>query len=169
MTTVDVAPVDVRDPAVLALVDALTAELATGGYTEDETFGYTPEQLAASAVHLLGASMDGTLVGIAGVELDDEGGGELKRFYVAPAHRGSGVADALLEALVAHARERGATVLRLETGDAQAAALRFYARHGFRRVPRFGPYVDSATSVCLERRLDDATPPGVEREGPAPA
>ncbi|MEJ5943836.1 GNAT family N-acetyltransferase [Pseudokineococcus basanitobsidens] len=149
-----VAPVDVRDPEVLALVDALTAELATGGYAEDETFGYTAEQLAASAVHLLGArAEDGTLVGIAGVELDGAGGGELKRFYVAPAHRGTGVADALLEALVPHARAHGADVLRLETGDAQAAALRFYARHGFRPVPRFGPYVDSATSVCLERRL----------------
>lgn len=161
MTTVDVAPVDVRDPAVLALVDALTAELATGGYTEDETFGYTPEQLAASAVHLLGASVGGALVGIAGVELDDAGAGELKRFYVVPAHRGSGVADALLEALVAHARERGATALRLETGDAQVAALRFYARHSFRPIPRFGPYVDSATSVCLERRLDEPAQPDV--------
>ncbi|MEJ5867117.1 GNAT family N-acetyltransferase [Pseudokineococcus sp. 5B2Z-1] len=161
MSRVDVAPVDVRDPAVLALVDALTTELATGGYTEDETFGYTPEQLATSAVHLLGARVDGDLAGIAGVELDDAGDGELKRFYVVPAHRDSGVADALLEALVAHARERGATALRLETGDAQVAALRFYARHGFRPIPRFGPYVDSATSVCLERRLDGPAQPDV--------
>lgn len=158
---IDLAPADVRDPAVLALVDALTAELATGGYSEDETFGYTPKQLAASAVHLLGARVDGELAGIAGVELDDEGGGELKRFYVAPEHRGAGVADALLGALVTHARERGATVLRLETGDAQAAALRFYARHGFTPIPRSGPYVDSATSVCLERRLDEPTRPDV--------
>lgn len=155
-----VAPVDVRDPEVLALVDALTAELALGGYGEDETFGYSAEQLAASAVHLLGARVGGAqgggaLVGIGGVELDGQGSGELKRFYVAPAHRGTGVADALLQALVAHAREAGARVLRLETGDAQAAALRFYARHGFAPVPRFGPYVDSSTSVCLERRLDE--------------
>ena len=147
-------PVDVRDPEVLALVDALTAELALGGYGEEETFGYSADQLAASGVHLLGARVDGGLVGIAGVELDGEGGGELKRFYVVPASRGRGVADALLGALVEHARRRGASVLRLETGDVQAAALRFYARHAFRRVPRFGPYVGSATSVCLERALD---------------
>ena len=148
------APADVRDREVLALVDALTEELALGGYGEDETFGYSADQLEASGVHLLGARVEDRLVGIAGVELDDEGTGELKRFYVVPASRGSGVADALLEALVDHARARGARVLRLETGDAQAAALRFYARHGFRRVPRFGPYVGSATSICLERALD---------------
>jgi putative acetyltransferase len=32
--------------------------------------------------------------------------------------------------------------------------MRFYARHGFEVVPRFGPYVDSATSVCMQRHLD---------------
>jgi hypothetical protein len=31
--------------------------------------------------------------------------------------------------------------------------MRFYARHGFQVVDRFGPYVDSATSVCMARQL----------------
>ncbi len=78
---------------------------------------------------------------------------ELKRFYVEPAHRGRRVADAVIEALVEHARAHGATALRLETGDKQHAAMRFYARHGFDVVPRFEPYVDSATSVCMQREL----------------
>lgn len=64
----------------------------------------------------------------------------------------------MLDALVAQARERGVGVLRLETGDRQRAAIAFYARHGFVPVPRFGPYVDSATSVCLQRTLDGSTP-----------
>ncbi|ROP45037.1 GNAT family N-acetyltransferase [Pseudokineococcus lusitanus] len=150
-----VVPVTARDPEVLALVDALTAELALGGYAEEESFGYSAEQLAASGVRLVAARAGEGLVGLAGLETDGPPvvAGELKRFYVAPAHRGTGVADALLDALEAAARDAGARVLRLETGDAQAAALRFYARRGFRRVPAFGPYVGSATSVCLAREL----------------
>jgi hypothetical protein len=36
----DLAPVTVRDPGVPELIDALTVELADGGYSE--TFGYSP-------------------------------------------------------------------------------------------------------------------------------
>jgi putative acetyltransferase len=148
---VEVAEVRVRDAEVLALVEALTVELAGGGYTAEETFGYGPERLAASAVHLVGARVDGELVAIGGVEIEDGGLAELKRFYVVPEHRGTGAADAVMTALVGHAAARGVHTLRLETGDKQAAALRFYGRHGFVPVRRFGPYVDSATSVCLQR------------------
>lgn len=147
----DLAPVTVRDPDVADLIDALTVELAGGGYSDEETFGYSLDQLEESGVHLVGASLAGRLVGVGGVEIQERGFAELKRFYVDPALRGQGVADALIEALVEHARTRGATKVRLETGDKQHAAMRFYARHGFEVVPRFGPYVDSATSVCMQR------------------
>ena len=155
---VEVGPVDVRDPEVLALVDALTAELAGGGYTAEETFGYSAEQLAASGVHLVGARGDGALVGIGGVELLDGGLAELKRFYVVPERRGTGVADALMVALLGHATGNGVRALLLETGDQQHAAMRFYTRHGFVEVPRFGPYVESATSVCMRRDLTGGSP-----------
>lgn len=146
-----VAPVDARDPEVRALLDALTAELAGAGYTPEETFGYTTDQLVRGAVQLVGASRAGEVVGVGGVELQGAGLAELKRFYVAPGQRGTGVADELLQALLAHARGRGARTVRLETGDRQSAALAFYQRHGFTEVPRFPPYVDSATSVCMQR------------------
>jgi putative acetyltransferase len=151
------SPVTVRDPGVADLIHALTVELADGGYTDEETFGYSAEQLEASGVHLVGASIDGRLVGIGGVEVQEDPDlgtvAELKRFYVEPTHRGQGVADAVIEALAEHARAQGAARLRLETGDKQHAAMGFYARHGFVVVPRFGPYVDSATSVCMQRDL----------------
>jgi putative acetyltransferase len=104
-------------------------------------------------VHLVGARVGRTLVGLGGLELQDEATGELKRFYVTPVHRGAGIADALIAALVEHAHEQNVTRLRLETGDKQHAAIAFYRRHGFTVVPRFGPYVNSATSVCMERVL----------------
>lgn len=153
MAGIDVRTVDVGDREVRSLVEALTVELAGGGYTDEETFGYSPEQLAAGGVHLVGARVGGALVGIGGIELQGAGFAELKRFYVTPSSRGRGVADAIMAALVRHAAAHGARTLRLETGDRQQAAMGFYRRHGFTEIARFGPYVGSATSVCMSRDL----------------
>jgi putative acetyltransferase len=142
-----------RAPEVVGLLDALTAELAGAGYTASETFGYSVQQLEQSAVHLVGARVGGTLVGLGGLERQADNTGELKRFFVTPECRGAGVADALIAALVDHARDHHIERLRLETGDKQLAAMAFYRRHGFAVIPRFGPYVNSATSVCMERAL----------------
>lgn len=148
MPVIHVSP---RDPQLLPLLDALSAELAEGGYTAEQTFGYSVEQLEQSGVHLVAAVADGGYVGIGGLELQGAGIGELKRFYVRPEHRGGGVADAVIASLLAYARDCSVGVIRLETGDRQHAARRFYARHGFAEVPRFAPYTGSVTSICMQR------------------
>jgi putative acetyltransferase len=145
--TVDV--VSVRD--VVPLIDALTAELASSGYAEGEMFGYSVEKLEQGGVHLVGAAVNGAIVGIGGVELADDGTAELKRFYVLPAHRGRGPASAIISTLLAYAANAGTRVVRLETGVKQHPAIRFYARHGFERIEPFGPYIGSASSVCMAR------------------
>jgi len=147
----NVAAVRVRDSKVVELLEALTAELAGSGYTPEQTFGYSVEQLERAEVHLVGARVAGRLVGLGGVELQGDGVAELKRFYVEPEHRGTGVADALIAALVDHAAAHDVHVVRLETGDKQQAARSFYRRHGFAEVPRFEPYLASETSVCMQR------------------
>lgn len=148
-----VEPVTARDLEVRALLEALTAELGSAGYTSDQTFGYSAEQLEQNQVQLVGARVAGLLVGVAGLELQSEGLGELKRFFVRPEHRGTGVADLMMAALLAQARASRVQLLRLETGDKQEAAQAFYRRHGFLQVPRFAPYEASETSVCLQRPL----------------
>ena len=178
MSRIQVHPVAVRQPQVVALLDALTSELAGEGYTAEQTFGYTADQLrnvylvgAASTteagrqsanVYLVGARVDDELVGIGGLQLEEGGVGELKRFFVTPEHRGTGVADALLDALVDYARSHELDLLRLETGDKQRAAIAFYRRHGFVEIPRFGSYLASETSVCMQRVV------GHESASPAP-
>ena len=147
-------PVEITDPEVAALLDALTSELAVAGYTAEQTFGYTADQLQTASVHLVGARADGQLAGIGGLELQDGDVGELKRFFVTPEHRGAGIADAVLDALLDYARAQEVAVVRLETGDKQHAAIAFYRRRGFVEIPPFGPYVASQTSVCMQRRLD---------------
>lgn len=78
---------------------------------------------------------------------------EMKRLYVRPEARGSGVADDLLAVVEQTARDEGARRLLIHTGDRQHAALRFYERHGYTPVPVFPPYEAVAYSLCFERLL----------------
>lgn len=95
----------------------------------------------------------GTAIGCAGLRERDASEAEIKRMFVLPAHRGTGVSTALLGELEQFGRERGYTRLVLETGTEQPDAVRFYEREGFTRIPNFGYYVGSAHSLCYEKVL----------------
>jgi len=56
---------------------------------------------------------------------------ELVSMYVAPELRGQGVGSRLVENFTAWARSRGATRLEVTAYTANAAAVRFYRKHGF--------------------------------------
>ena len=76
------------------------------------------------------ARMDGELVGMASGVLENEDGAELISMWVDPAGRGSGVADALIEAVVAWARVAGrSTYLMVRRENARAVSA--YTRAGF--------------------------------------
>jgi len=72
------------------------------------------------------------------VALKDIGGnaGALRKMFVAEDHRGAvrGVAQALLDTLLAHARGAGLRTIYLGTTDRFRAAHRFYEKSGFRLV-----------------------------------
>ena len=95
----------------------------------------------------------GTAVGCSGLRERDATEAEVKRMFVAPSRRGTGVSVALLSRLEQFGRDRGYARLVLETGDEQPDAIRFYEREGFTRIPNFGYYVDSPLSVCFEKAL----------------
>jgi GNAT superfamily N-acetyltransferase len=85
---------------------------------------------------VLGAFVDGTLVGIVGLEVDPRRKVRHKAhvfgMYVAREAAGRGIGAALIDAVVAHARSiRGVTQLVL-TATAGTPARRFYERAGFR-------------------------------------
>jgi putative acetyltransferase len=78
---------------------------------------------------------------------------ELKRMFVRPAFRGKGYGRFLLNALEHCAADLGVTRLRLETGPTLSTALTLYRSSGFVDIPKYGEYVRSPTSVCMEKRL----------------
>ena len=65
------------------------------------------------------------------------GVGEVKRMYVDPAWRGKGVGRALLETLIARAREVGYRAIRLGTIADMTAARALYASLGFVPIERY--------------------------------
>ncbi len=79
--------------------------------------------------------------------------GELKRMHVSPRCRGQGVARRLLSMLESKAAGRSATLLTLETGPYQSAALSLYERCGYERCGHFSPYADDPLSVFMQKRL----------------
>ena len=77
---------------------------------------------------------------------------EIKRMYVVPQARRSGVARALLAALEEEARELGYRIARLDTGERQPHAQAFYEASGYRRVENF--HDNPAAAFHGEKRLD---------------
>jgi putative acetyltransferase len=84
--------------------------------------------------------------------------GEIKSMRTADAHLHKGVAAAILDHLIAEARQRGYTRLSLETGSGPAfePALRLYRRHGFIEGGAFADYEKSPFNQFLHLELDPA-------------
>lgn len=140
------------DAAGEALRAAQRAELDSRYGSDDHEPGAAPSA-ADIDVFLVALTSDGHAIGCGALRRLDARSAEVKRMYVEPAGRGSGVAAALLRSLEQAARARGWTTLRLETGPAQPDAIRFYEREGYRPIPLYGVYVGSGLSLCYERTL----------------
>lgn len=139
-------------PDAIALREARQQEIA-------EVYGREGSEPAGSeatgpdvAIFLV-AYGDGCGVGCGGLRIIGDGVGEVKRMYVNPANRGTGVSTAILKALENWSVEHNVRTLRLETGDLLVAAQRFYEREGFTSIPPFGPYIGSSLSRCYEKQV----------------
>ena len=106
---------------------------------------------------LLLATEESRAAGIACLKRLRKDIGEIKRMYVRPEFRGKGIGRALLEALVAEAKEIGYPTVRLDSARFMKAAHTLYRSAGFREIE---PYPESEIPpefqehwIFMERRL----------------
>ncbi|HEX9035326.1 MAG TPA: GNAT family N-acetyltransferase [Streptosporangiaceae bacterium] len=102
----------------------------------------------------------GELLAVGALRQLDERHAEVKSMHTAQAARGQGIGRAMLEHLVAVARERGCHRVSLETGSmaAFAPARSLYANAGFEPCGPFGPYGASPTSAFMTLSLPGEEP-----------
>ena len=154
--TLDISRAFSATPEVTKLITELESELSAN-YPPEQRHGLSLDKLFQPHIHFVIARQNGHGVGCGGIAFYP-GFAELKRFYVRPDLRGRGIADTILRQLADVAAEAGHTLLRLETGTEQQAALRFYERCGFARCAAFEPYASMppdniASSVFMEKTL----------------
>lgn len=123
-------------PASRPLMSAYVAEIKA--MYPDWTPDIPPRMIAGDVDpphgRWLVAYLDGQPVGCGGLKRIEERAGEIKRIYVVPAARGSGVARALLARLEAAARAAGYEVVRLDTGPKQEASVALFTSSGYEPI-----------------------------------
>lgn len=131
------------------------AQLRLEGVTNSPTaFGVTAEDVLARTEQLWREQLETALAEKGRVTLFAEVGGvvagmmaiyweegvrmrhiaHLVGVYVKEEYRGQGVSDALLQALIAKARELGKVKIELDVTAGNARALKFYEKYGFQKI-----------------------------------
>ncbi len=77
---------------------------------------------------------------------------EVKRMYIPPDARGSGLARRLLAGIEQRAARVTDRVV-LHTGERQLAAIALYERSGYTPIDIYPPYDEVPESLCFEKRL----------------
>jgi putative acetyltransferase len=154
--TVRIEAVPTATEDVRSLVDELET-LLSAEYPPEQRHGLALDAIFQPHIRFFLARLRGVAVGCGGVALFPDFA-EVKRMYVRDVARGKGVADAMLARIEEEVRDAGLCILRLETGERQVAAMRFYARAGFRRCQAFGAYTlmspqSIATSAFFEKQI----------------
>jgi ribosomal protein S18 acetylase RimI-like enzyme len=140
--------------AVRALFDEYAAEIAVDlcfqGFAQERDG--LPGEYAPPRGRLLVAERDGAIAGCVALRPLEGGAAEMKRLYLRPAARGTGLGRRLALAIIAEAESAGYDRLRLDTLPSMRAAIVMYRDLGFRETP---PYRHNPVpgALFLERRL----------------
>jgi GNAT superfamily N-acetyltransferase len=136
---------DPTTPDARWCIDQYFAELNARfetGFDPAQSISADADELTPPAGALLIARLNGRAIGCGALKFHPDAPAELKRMWVAPEARGLGLGRRLLEELEQHAREAGATAVRLETNRSLKEAIQLYRSTGYREVAAFNsePY-----------------------------
>ena len=145
---------DVTHPAVLALLEEHLADMYASSPPES-VHALDYGELRGPDMTFWTAWDGDELLGCGALKELDATHGEIKSMRTARGQLRKGVAAAILEHIVAVARERGYRRLSLETGSGGPfeAALRFYEKQGFDYCQPFADYVLDPFSRFMTREL----------------
>lgn len=130
-------------PEHVEIVRALFREYAEAIGTDLEYQGFSAELAALPDPYvppcgaLLIARVGDEVAGCVGLRPIDKGMGEMKRLYVRPHYRKSGLGQQLVQAVVNAARDAGHRELRLDTLASMTSAQALYCRLGFVEIPPY--------------------------------
>lgn len=145
---------DVTHPAVIALLEEHLANMYEITPAE-HVFALDVTKLRAPDITFWSVWDGETLVGCGALRELDATQGEVKSMRTPRALRRRGAGRAVLERIVATARERGYKVLSLETGSHPAfePAQALYRSFGFDYCGPFSDYEENPSSVFVTLRL----------------
>lgn len=134
-----------------ALLDAPTAfgvsHRTAAAYTEAE---WRERAAVGGTAFWLAFDDSGQPAGMIGGAVDSQGHYNLIGMWVVPEQRGSGAARQLVDAVKAHARERGQRRIVLDVAPENARAARFYLNQGFVFIDEWEPLA-SHPAIRLQR------------------
>jgi len=107
-----------------------------------------PGHYAGPDGRILVAVEDGAIAGCVALRRRGDGVCEMKRLYVRPQYRGTGLGRALAAAAIMATAEIGYAVLRLDTLPSMTRAISLYRAMGFMQIPPYGGNPEGA--ICFE-------------------
>lgn len=120
---------------------------------EDEHDFYDQFNSVDSLQNMVVAYQDQEPIGCGAFKAFDENSVEIKRMYVSPRARGTGLAKLILDELECWAKESGRNRCVLETGKRQKEAVKFYQKSGYKIIPNYEQYIGMENSLCFEKKV----------------
>jgi len=149
--------VSIDDPLKPEILTLLGQHLADMGLHSppESVHALDPAALTSADVTFWAAWEQEALLGCGALKALAGNHGEIKSMRTAERQRGRGVAQAILDGIIAEAQRRGYRRVSLETGSANvfAPARRLYQKNGFAECEPFGDYVLDPYSVFMTRAL----------------
>jgi putative acetyltransferase len=150
----EISLIDPREPEAAALISAMTAEVtAIYDHKIDGAGNFKPEDVLVPGSGFIVGRVGNEAVAIGGFRRLEPGIAEIKRMYVAQAHRGRGYSKAILVTLERMAADSGYTTVWLETRPLQHAAISLYESLGYVRIPNYGMYEGKKECLCYGKSL----------------